>query len=63
MAGRLHQKLPDSFTTLGADTHRRFDDLALDTAQLGDEAHSLTQLGALLGNCASCHASFRIDVK
>ena len=63
MPKTLHRKLPDSFRTLGSDTHRRFDELALDAEQLGDEGHSLSQLGALLGNCVSCHASFRIEVE
>ena len=63
MPKTLHSKLPDSFRKLGSDTHRRFDELALDAEQLGDEGHSLSQLGALLGNCVSCHASFRIEVE
>jgi hypothetical protein len=63
MPKTLHRKLPDSFKTLGSDTHRRFDELALDAEQLGDEGHSLSQLGAILGNCVSCHASFRIEVE
>jgi len=63
MPKTLHGKLPASFRKLGSDTHRKFDELALDAEQLGDEGHSLSQLGALLGNCVSCHASFRIEVE
>ncbi|MCG7984485.1 MAG: hypothetical protein JAY90_17250 [Candidatus Thiodiazotropha lotti] len=63
MPRTLHKKLPDSFKKLGSDTHRRFDELALDAEQLGDAGHSLSQLGALLDNCVSCHSSFRIKVK
>ena len=46
---------------LGFDTHRRFDQLALDAEQLGDTQHSLQQLAKLMANCVSCHASYRID--
>lgn len=63
MPKTLHHKLPESFRKLGSDTHRRFDELALDAQQLGDEGHSLSQLGALLGNCVSCHALFRIEME
>lgn len=63
MPKTLHKKLPASFRKLGGDTHRRFDQLALDAEQLGDEGHALSQLGALLNNCVSCHASFRIEAK
>lgn len=63
MPTTLHRKLPASFRKLGSDTHRKFDELALDAEQLGDEGHSLSQLGVLLGNCVSCHAAFRIDVE
>ncbi|MCG7871996.1 MAG: hypothetical protein JAZ20_08600 [Candidatus Thiodiazotropha weberae] len=63
MPHTLHKKLPVSFKKLGSDTHRRFDELALDAEQLGDAGHSLSQLGALLDNCVSCHSSFRIKVR
>ncbi|MCG8015141.1 MAG: hypothetical protein JAY97_02910 [Candidatus Thiodiazotropha sp. 'RUGA'] len=63
MPHTLHKKLPASFKKLGSDTHRRFGELALDAEQLGDAGHALSQLGALLDNCVSCHASFRIEVK
>ena len=56
----LAGKLPDSFKQLGSDTHRKFDELALDAEQLGDGEHSLSQLGHLLKNCVSCHSVFRI---
>ena len=38
----LVAKLPTSFKKLGFDTHRRFDELALDAEQLGDREHSLS---------------------
>ncbi|MEW8256931.1 MAG: hypothetical protein AB2747_21445 [Candidatus Thiodiazotropha taylori] len=63
MPHTLHKKLPASFKKLGSDTHRRFDELALDAEQLGDVGHALSQLGALLDNCVSCHSLFRIKVR
>ena len=61
MPASLPEKLPASFKQLGSDTHRKFDELALDAEQLGDGEHSLSQLGHLLGNCVSCHSAFRIE--
>ena len=55
----LGGKLPPAFKKLGFNTHMRFDELALDADQLGDNEHTLTQLSALLKNCVSCHASFK----
>ena len=53
-------KLPLPFKTLGFDTHKRFDQLALDAEQLGDRAHTLEQLGELMNNCIACHAQYRL---
>jgi hypothetical protein len=61
MPTSLPGKLPASFKQLGSDTHRKFDELALDAEQLGDSEHSLSQLGHLLNNCVSCHSAFRIE--
>ena len=63
MPSTLRSKLPPAFKKLGSDTHRRFDALALDAEQLGDETHTLSQLGELLGNCVACHAIFRIGAE
>ncbi len=54
-------KLPAEFKTLGFDTHRQFDQLALDAEQLGDPDHTRQQLAALMNNCLACHAAYRID--
>ena len=54
-------KLPLEFKTLGFDTHRQFDALALDAEQLGDKTHALRQLAELMQNCVGCHAAYRID--
>jgi hypothetical protein len=60
--GSLIAKLPLSFKQLGFDTHSRFDQLALDAEQLGDQAHTLNQLSELLQNCVACHAAYRIEL-
>lgn len=56
-------KLPIEFKRLGFDTHGRFDQLALDTGQMGDTAHVLADLTALMQNCTACHAVYRIDLE
>jgi len=56
-------KLPGEFKLLGFDTHRKFDQLALDAEQLGDADHTLVQLGELMRNCLACHAAYRIDLE
>jgi hypothetical protein len=56
-------KLPGEFKLLGFDTHRQFDQLALDAEQLGDAGHTLVQLGELMRNCLACHAAYRIDLE
>ncbi len=58
----LMGKLPLEFKTLGLDTHRRFDQLALNAEELGDPGQTLQELGELLANCVGCHAAYRIDV-
>lgn len=60
--GTLTGKLPLSFKTLGFDTHKKFDQLAMDANDLGDSEHALQQLSELLQNCVSCHAAFRINI-
>jgi len=61
LPGSLVGRLPAGFKKLGFDTHRAFDQLALDAEQLGDMAYSLQQLTILMDNCVSCHATYRID--
>ena len=60
--GSLIGKLPLAFKKLGSDTHRKFDELALDAEQLGDRDHALSQLGTLLDNCVTCHSAYRFGV-
>jgi hypothetical protein len=59
--GTLIGKLPLPFKQLGFDTHKKFDQLAMDSEDLGDREHALRQLSELMQNCVSCHAAFRID--
>ncbi|MBV2089669.1 MAG: hypothetical protein KUF72_02140 [Candidatus Thiodiazotropha sp. (ex Ctena orbiculata)] len=61
MPGSLVGRLPMEFKRLGFDTHRRFDQMALDAEQMGDMQLSLQQLTQVLDNCVSCHATYRID--
>ena len=60
--GTLVGKLPIQFKQLGFDTHTKFDQLAMDTEDLGDGNHALSQLSALMQNCIGCHAAYRIEV-
>lgn len=57
----LRQKLPPEFKHLGHATHTGFDDLARDAASMADPSLALKQLGQLMSNCVSCHATFRIE--
>jgi len=58
----LMDKLPMQFKKSGFDTHTKFDQLALDSEDLGDSNHALSQLSNLMTNCISCHATYRIDI-
>lgn len=60
--GSLIGKLPLSFKQLGSDTHKKFEELALDAEDLGDRDHTLTQLSTILKNCVACHATYRFEV-
>ncbi len=62
MPGTLVGKLPLKFKKLGGDTHKKFDQLAMDAEDLGDRDQALEQLSALMKNCVSCHATYRIDI-
>jgi L-asparaginase II len=55
----LMGKLPLEFKQLGMDTHRKFDQIAMDAEQLGDVSQTLEQLSVLLRNCAGCHAGYK----
>ncbi len=55
-------KLPLAFKKLGFSTHKQFDELALDAAQLGDPQHTREQLAALMSNCLACHATYSLSL-
>ena len=57
----LIKKLPLEFKKLGFDTHRQFDQLAMDAEQFGDTQLVLEQLSGLMTNCVACHELYRID--
>ena len=57
----LRQKLPLEFKQLGNATHTGFDDLARDAASMADPNLAMKQLGQVMSNCVSCHATFRIE--
>lgn len=56
-------KLPLAFKRLGFDTHARFDQLALDTAEFGDTTPVMPALATLMRNCTACHAAYRFDLE
>jgi cytochrome c556 len=56
----LRAKLPAEWKTLGMDTHRKFDALALEAASIGDATQITRQLASVLDNCTACHAAFRL---
>ena len=60
--GTLVGKLPVAFKKLGFDTHARFDQLALDAEEFGDNDHAMSQLSTLMENCVACHAAYRFDI-
>lgn len=60
--GTLVGKLPLQFKKLGSDTHKKFDQLAMDAQDLSDGGHTLEQLSSLMQNCVTCHATYRIDI-
>jgi hypothetical protein len=58
----LKQALPEGFRKLGFSVHKDFDQIALDAESLGDSQHTLSQLGATLSKCVSCHSTYQIRV-
>lgn len=62
MPGTLVGKLPLEFKKIGFDTHTKFTQLALDAEQMADTEHTINQLGQLLENCTTCHATFKFEI-
>jgi hypothetical protein len=63
MPASLRQKLPKEFKIMGMKTHKAFDQLALDSKDIGDKQQTLEQLGSLMNNCVSCHAIFKFTAE
>lgn len=58
----MMRKMPAEWRTLGMDTHKRFDTLAMEADSMGDAKQLLTQLSSILANCTGCHAAYRLTV-
>jgi hypothetical protein len=56
----LKQALPEGFRKLGFSVHSDFDQIALDAESLGDNKHTLSQLGETLSRCVTCHSTYQI---
>lgn len=61
--GSLVGKLPIAFKKLGFDTHTKFDELAMDAADMEDKEQTLALLAELMQNCVACHAAYRLDLE
>lgn len=53
-------KLPPDFVLMSADTHRKFDELAESAERPGAKLAVMQNLSAILANCTSCHAMYRV---
>jgi hypothetical protein len=55
--------VPVGFTSMSLDTHTKFDELA-DKARKGtSRIEIISDLSAILANCTTCHAAYRISPK
>jgi pimeloyl-ACP methyl ester carboxylesterase len=52
-------KLPLAFMSMSFDTHDKFDKLSARAAKTASRSEVLGDLRDILGNCTSCHMSFR----
>lgn len=53
-------KLPIGFASMSFDTHDKFDKLAEKASRGSSRAEILNDLRDIMGNCISCHASYRL---
>ena len=53
-------KTPIGFAMMSFDTHDKFDKLADKAAKGSSRSELLTDLRNIMGNCISCHASYRL---
>lgn len=61
--GSLMGKLPIGFKRLGMDTHTKFDQMALDAKDIGDNGLVMEQLAELMQNCVACHEIYRFELE
>jgi cytochrome c556 len=59
----LEKLLPQEFLQLGISTHQQFDDLAGAIATGIPRDSVVGRLARLTGNCVSCHASYRLELR
>ena len=59
----LTDKLPENFRLLGVSTHQLFDGIAQEATDMGDPSVITEQIGGLLANCTTCHATYRFEVE
>ena len=59
----MEQRLPAEFVRLGMSTHVAWDSLAADVGRGVPTGQALGRLGAVMSNCATCHAQYRINVE
>lgn len=52
-------KLPLAFMSMSFDTHDKFDKLSARAAKQASRSEILSDLRDILGNCTSCHMSFK----
>lgn len=53
-------EVPLGFTAMSLDTHEKFDQLAKKAEQGASRTEILTDLSAIMSNCVSCHATYRL---
>lgn len=53
-------KAPLAFTAMSLNTHEKFDILAERAGKSASRGEVLTALAEIMGNCTSCHATFRV---
>lgn len=53
-------KAPLAFTAMSLNTHEKFDILAERAERSPSRGEVLTALAEIMGNCTSCHATFRV---
>ena len=59
----LEKLLPEGFLQLGIDTHQQFDSLASALATGLSHDSIAGRLARITGNCVSCHASYRLELR